>query len=150
MPIDKAEARRLIDRQVDLVWWETQAANSSRNNAKQAIDSYWNADDWQRDKEWNSNLSTLHANWYSMDDIRAAYNEQHPTAVKQWADKAAKAINNVVYNAINQPKKQQFKTENPAITNKQKNKIIRSWKPKMPKTSFPKAVLPKALQGFSL
>lgn len=140
MAIDKSEARRLINRQVDLARWETQAINSSRNNPQQAKDSYWKANDWQRDKEWNSNLSTLKANWYSMDDIRAAYNELHPNPLKQWADNAMKAVNNAIYNTVNPPKKEQFKTSNPAITNKQRSKIVRYWRSK----------LPKAVQGFSL
>lgn len=140
MAIDKSEARKLINRQVDLARWETQAINSSKNNVNQARDSYWNANDWQRNKEWNSNLSTLQANWYSLDDIRAAYNELHPDPLKQWADNAMKAVNNAVYNAVNPAKKEQLKTTNPAITNKQRSKIVRYWRSK----------LPKAVQGFSL
>ena len=50
------------------------------------------------------------------------------------------ALNNAVYNAINPPKKVQVKTSNPAITNKQRSKIVRYWRSK----------LPKAAQGFSL
>ena len=52
----------------------------------------------------------------------------------------AKALNNAIYNAVNPPKKEQFKTSNPAITNKQRSKIVRYWRSK----------LPKAVQGFSL
>lgn len=140
MAIDKSEARRLINRQVDLARWETQAINSSKNNPQQAKDSYWKANDWQRDKEWNNNLSTLQANWYSMNDIRAAYNELHPDAYQQWLKNMGQALNNAVYNAVKPAQKEQLKTSNPAITNRQRSKIVRYWRAK----------LPKAVQGFSL
>jgi len=140
MAIDKSEARKLINRQVDLARWETQAINSSKNNVNQAKDSYWYANDWQRDKEWNNNLSILQDNWYSLDDIRAAYNELHPDAYQQWLKNMGEALNNAVYNAVNPPKKVQFKTSNPAITNKQRSKIVRYWRSK----------LPKAAQGITL
>lgn len=51
-----------------------------------------------------------------------------------------KAVNNAMYNAVNQPKKEQLKTTNPAITNKQRSKIVRYWRSK----------LPKAAQGITL